>query len=62
MKVQENQEGLEMNGTKQLLVHAHNVNMKFKANKEVGLEVNAEEMGIFLCLITRMQDKIIIDC
>jgi hypothetical protein len=39
-KVQENQVGLKLNGTHQLLVFADHI--KFILHKEVGLEVNRE--------------------
>jgi hypothetical protein len=56
-RVQANQEGLKLNGTHQLLVYADNVNILggsvhdikknrealVAANKEIGLEVNAEK-------------------
>jgi hypothetical protein len=69
-KVQENQVGLKLNGTHQLLVYAddvnllvHNIdaikkNMEIDASKEVGLEINAEKLGICCCLVTRMQGKV----
>jgi hypothetical protein len=69
-KVQENQMGLEVNGTHQLLVYADmnllgcnidtikkNTGNSIDPNKEVGLEVNAEKT-ICCHLVTRMQGKI----
>jgi hypothetical protein len=66
-KVQENQVGLKLNGTHQLLVYADDVNLLrhnikknttlFDASKEVGLEVRAEKLSICCCLITRIQGK-----
>jgi hypothetical protein len=62
---------LELNGTHQLLVYADDVNILggsihairkntqalVIANKEIGLEVNAERLSIWSCLEIRMQDK-----
>jgi hypothetical protein len=71
-RVQANQEGLQLNGTHQLLVYADNVNILggsvhaikkntealVVASKETGLEVNAEKLSTCSCLAIRMQDKI----
>jgi hypothetical protein len=71
-KVQENQMGLKLNETHQLLVYADDVNLlddnipTIKKNtqtltdssKDVGLEVTAEKTKC-CCLITRMKEKII---
>jgi hypothetical protein len=71
--VQENQVGLELNGTHQLLSYADDMNLLrdnidtikkntetiIDASKEVGLEANAENTKYMLYLITRMQGKII---
>jgi hypothetical protein len=65
------QEGLELNGIHKLLVSVNHVNILNKnvvtvktqalleASREVGLEVNGE-LSIWLCLYTKMQDRIII--
>jgi hypothetical protein len=71
-KVQENQLGLKLNGTHQLLAYADDVNLLgdnidtinnniktlIDASKEVGLEVNVEKTKYSCCLGTRMQAKI----
>jgi hypothetical protein len=71
-KVQENQVGLKLNGTHQLLLYADDVNLLgdnidtikknmgtlIDASKKVGLEINTEKLSILCCLVTRMQGKI----
>jgi hypothetical protein len=71
MKVQENEVGLNLNGTHQLLVYADDVNLlednrdTIKKNigtvtevsKEAGVEIN-RELSIHCCLIVRMEVKI----
>jgi hypothetical protein len=66
-KVQENQVGLKMNGTHQLLAYADDINLlgdnidTIKKNtktlidacKEIGLEINVER-SIYCCLVTSM--------
>jgi hypothetical protein len=70
-KVQENQVGLKLNRTYQLLLYAHDVNLlveerdTIKKNTEtlidtgktVGLEVMQRKLRICWCLVTRMQFK-----
>jgi hypothetical protein len=70
--VQENQVGLKLNGTKQLLLYANDVNLLgdnidiIKKNTEalidasegIGLEVNTEKLSICRCFITRIQGAI----
>jgi hypothetical protein len=67
-KVQENQVGLKLNGTHQLLAYADDVNLLrdnlgnikrntesfIDASKEVGVEINVEKLGICCYLVTRM--------
>jgi hypothetical protein len=70
-KVQENQVGLKLNGTHQLLAYADDVNLLgdnidaidkntetlIDASKEVGLEINIEKTKYMLLLVARMQVK-----
>jgi hypothetical protein len=69
-KVQENQVGLKLNGTHQLLPYADEVNLLgdnidtikknteivIDASTEVGLEINVEKIKLSICcyLVTRM--------
>jgi hypothetical protein len=71
MRVQVNQDGLQLNGKHQLLVYVDDVNIlggrihtKKKnrealvfANKETGLEINADKTNTWSNLV-RMQDKV----
>jgi hypothetical protein len=71
-RVQMNQEGLKLNGTHQLLVYAADVDILSSClhaikrntkvlvvmNKEIGLEVNAEKLGMYYCLEIRILGKI----
>ena len=67
-RVQVNQDGSKLNGTRQLLVYADGVNMLdgsvqntgtlVVANKEIGLEVNAVDLSTWSCFEIRMQDEI----
>jgi hypothetical protein len=70
-KVQENQVGLKLNGTHQLLAYADDANLLEDnidtvkntetlnyANKKAGLETNIEKITICYYLVNRMQVKI----
>ena len=75
-KVQVNQDDLKLNGTHQLFVYAHDVNImggsvhttRIKTNKEAlivsskefGLEVNADKSKYMVCLEIRMQKEVTI--
>jgi len=66
-RVQVNQDGLKLNGTRQLLVYADSVNILdgkvqnigtlVAASKETGLEVNAVSLSTWSCFEIRMQAK-----
>jgi hypothetical protein len=69
--VQGNQDGLKLNGTLQLRVYADDVNIlsvnKYNINTKVLLEaslevveVNTEELNVYLRLIAKIRGKIII--
>jgi len=73
-RVQANQDGLKLNGTHQLLACADDGNIlggsvrTIKENreavsvgsKEIGLEVNVENLSTWSCLEIRMQDEVTI--
>jgi hypothetical protein len=57
-KVQENQVGLKLRGTHQLLAYDDDVNLlgdNINDSKEVGLEINAEKIKRVLLSVTRNQ-------
>jgi hypothetical protein len=70
-RVQVNQDGLQLNGTHQLMVYADDVNILegiintikknaeafLVASKETGLEVNADKISTWSCLEIRMLDS-----
>jgi hypothetical protein len=64
--VQENQEGLKLNGTLQLLVFADGVNISeynidaIKKKSETSINARKEnKLSICCCLVTKMQIKIV---
>jgi hypothetical protein len=65
---------VEENGTPYLVVYVDNINIQggnintikktmetlLQVSREVGLEVNTKKLSIWMCLVTKMQDKILI--
>jgi hypothetical protein len=61
-RVKENQVGLKLNGTHQLLAYADDMNLlgetQIDASEEISLEINVEKLNICCYLVIRMHIKI----